>query len=318
MKTHLPSPRLELRMARLLSGLLLLLPALTSPLAAQTDPVEAVIVKAQVVEGPALADGQILLSSHSPDGPWVPCLDRTFPGPGVGPVLVRTTSLNPVEYFMSAAGHWFMDDFDDGYRRDWTLLYDPMFEDSLTLETRGGRLRITHGSEAAWYRSVVLGRTNLVFADFSLSIDIVDWEYSPEDQPNHLLVVLAARADAPHLGTLSYLGGVTLKSSSYPASIWIWEVQAGRFLVPYVSLPSVDQEHDYRLTFSGVGPRLEVQLFDLSDDPTRAVATVTATNATVLETGLVGFYAAQGMGGARLPLDVTVDNFVAAGTTPAP
>ena len=131
MNTHLPSPRLELRMARLLCGILLL-PALTSPLAAQSDPVEAVIVKAKVVASPTLADGQILLSAHSPDGPWIPCLDRTFPGAGVGPVLVRTTSLTPVQYFMSAAGHWFMDDFDDGYRRDWTLFYDPVFEDSLT------------------------------------------------------------------------------------------------------------------------------------------------------------------------------------------
>jgi hypothetical protein len=307
-------------MARLLCGILLL-PTLTSPLAAQSDPVEAVIVKAKVVESPALADGQILLSSHRPDGPWIPCLDRTFPGPGIGPVLVRTTSLNPVEYFMSAPGHWFMDDFDDGYRRDWTLKHDPVFEESLTLDTSGGRLRITYGSEPASARSVVLGRTNLVFADFSLSIDIVDWEYSPEGQPNHLLVGLVARGDAPHVGVRSYLGGVWLKSSFYPTGIWIWEVQSsgpGRFVVPHVSLPPIDQEHDYRLTFTGVGPRLEVQLFDLSDDPTRALATVTATNATVLEEGLVGFYAQQGTSGQRLPLDVTVDNFVAAGTTPAP
>jgi hypothetical protein len=163
-------------MARLLCGILLL-PALTSPLAAQSDPVEAVIVKAKVVASPALADGQILLSAHSPDGPWIPCLDRTFPGAGVGPVLVRNTSLNPVEYFMSAAGLWFMDDFDDGYRRDWTLFYDPVFEDSLKLDTSGGRLRITYGSEPAPDRSVNIARTNLVFADYSLSIDIVDWEY---------------------------------------------------------------------------------------------------------------------------------------------
>jgi hypothetical protein len=88
-------------------------------------------------------------------------------------------------------------------------------------------------------------------------------------------------------------------------------------MAPYVSLPPVNQEHAYRLTFSGVGSRLVVQLFDLSDSTTGSW-TVSVTSASVLE-GLVGFYAAQGTGGERLlPLDVALDNFVAAGTTPAP
>ena len=317
MKTPSQTPGSSFRtLGRL--GRLFLLPALALSLPAQTNGPEINIERAAaVISWPVSATNYIVLSSANPtNGPWYPCLDPIAYGPGTCQVAVRTTDHS--QYFKLAQGEWFMDDFEDGDLDGWTIVYaDPAAATNLTTEVTDGQLRI-HGTwpGSGLWRSVILHRTDLLLADFAMSIDILGWDESdPGDDP---CILLAARIDPNQVipqNVYAYSAGLAIRYYADPSRSALWFREStgtdAQVLGEFAPFEQTDPAKNYRLVFYGVGNRLTVELYDLTTG--QRIAEHTVTDDTLAD-GWLGFWVYEA--GPSGTVDFTLDNFVAVGTTP--
>jgi len=111
-----------------------------------------------------------------------------------------------------------------------------------------------------------------------------------------------------------YGGYVNMARQWNPESeLQIWEQtgDSSPSLCDFYKFPKTDPAKNYRLVFSGVGPELAIQLFDLTDGA--LVAMINVVDDTLTD-GWVGFYV--GVQGPSGTVDFWLDNFVAVGTTP--
>jgi hypothetical protein len=292
-------------------GWLLLVPALALSLHAQPS---LTIEDGAVITWPASATNYIVQWANTPEGPWIPCLDPIASGPGYCAMAVPC--IGECKYFRLAPGQRFEDDFEDGDLEGWTVAYaDPQATNNLSLVLTNGQLLI-HGlwPGSGLDRHVLFHRTNLVLADFAMSIDILGWDESDGgDIPN---IVLVGRLN-PSYVTLTnsywYGGGAGMRYSGdlTKSAMFLWK-QLG--VVGYggsSAFEKTDPAKDYRLVFSGTGFQFTVQSFDLSDGTLRAEYSGTDN---ILTGGWVGFYVVEhGLSGT---VGFWLDNFVAVGTTP--
>ena len=165
-------------------------------------------------------------------------------------------------------------------------------------------------------------------ADFASSIDILAWDKGPDESPNLLQVGLFARTDPsivedPPIVSLMYQGALNISDPWHlgDSGIWLWEFtglyllnEAQRIGEGLLNFPEMDPANDYRLVFYGVGDRLTVELYDLSNLK-NPLYTLTETDTSLTE-GYVGFYVRENRPGGAATIDVTLDNFVVTGTTP--
>jgi hypothetical protein len=316
MKTHTQICRNHFRsLSRL--GWLFLIPALTTTLPAQ--PIEPEMQIQCGGDGTALitchdaSNEWIVVSSSSLDGPWVPRLESVSPGSNTFQMTVTTP--HQCEYFRLARGLRFEDDFNDGDLAGWSLYYSyPPFENFVTLEPTNGQLRIsgTCAGCPSVARQVVFYRTNLVMADFAASIDVLGWDISPGSYAN-LTLVARVQPGPPSDYTPLYMGGLQVAppSTSGLSLLWVWEGGGAGVIGPGHFFPKIDPARDYRLVFCGVGRKLTVKLYDLTDG--HLVANYEVQDSTLTD-GWVGFFVQEtGPSGA---MDFTVDNFRVVGTTP--
>lgn len=302
---------------RLGAPLLVLVIASTLTALADEPPPLDIDHAAAVISWPASGKDYIVLSSATPDGPWIPCLDPVAQGPGVLQMAVHTTDHS--RYFKLAKGQRFMDDFDDGDLEGWTVGFSETgYEEAVTVETTGGKLRIHGACPECDAPNMGLYLTNLLLADFTVSVDILDWDISAG--PYNTGHALFARIDPDHVTPTrrnkAYMGGFLVTPSFAPSysALWIYEVTgptSEEQLGDITFFPPVSHTRDYRLVFTGVGSQLTLQLFDLTD------GSLVAENQAVDDTLTEGWVGIWGSGRTTKKIDITLDNFVAVGTTPS-
>jgi len=250
----------------------------------------------------------VVLSATDVAGPWEPCRNHVTEAAGNHHVAV--TASHQCMYFRLVEG--FYDDFEDGDLEGW-LLYclDPSFQSIVNLDVTNGHLRI-HGTWSGGRQTFCL-YTNLILSNCVVSMDLLDWADSGSNQ---LLSALLTRFEPGPVTTYRphYYGGCTVQAAdSLPlSSVWIakwW----GTYLTSGGEefFPKMDSANDYRLICRVVGGQRTVELYDLTDLST-PVKTVTATDPNPLAPGWPGIFANEK---GSVELDVTVDNFVAVGTT---
>jgi hypothetical protein len=163
---------------------------------------------------------------------------------------------------------------------------------------------------------VFFTRTNLMLADFAMSMDILAWDESGvEDRPN---IRFFARLDPNSViptDVYAYGGAAAMRWMDNPnqSAIWLTEFTGANHqpLGDYRLFQKTDPAKDYRLVFFGAGSVLTVQLFNLTDGS--PPLTYQFSDNTLTE-GWVGFMVWER--GPSGTLDFTLDNFVAVGTSP--
>ncbi len=162
----------------------------------------------------------------------------------------------------------------------------------------------------------------LIYTNFQVSIDVVDWDRSL--YPNNLgNICLAARGSglaAP--GQNGYLFSFQPNDINNDGTgvLYILSVSEGAIPVVEASLSSVPinvTNGQYRLVFNGAGALLTGSLFNLTN-LTQSIATIQATD-TTYPSGAVAIAAYDGafaLGLNPLPVDFTVNNFQAGPVTP--
>lgn len=177
-----------------------------------------------------------------------------------------------------------------------------------------GTLRIQSepGAADTWYReALVPPKSDTVFSDLVLSLDILDWD---TNLPN-LTVGLIARASERRWGARNYAGQITFGDSDLGGRAR-FEIARGRHLkkVSFVA----DPRRAYRLIFSVVGSDLHLNLFELNNLG-EAVKTLSLTDKVNVEPGFIGILVNTQSSYGKNPglgaYDVTVDNFVVTGIT---
>jgi len=211
------------------------------------------------------------------------------------------------------------DDFDDGDDAGWTH-YDPLFgygvggtgiwsfpAGAYRIQAIGSLLPEQAGPGRAG--SCIL---NADYAQFHLSVDLVDWDNN-EDQ----LFGLLARAGEFGLGsTDAYLFSYATRTGrNASGELEILRVANERSAKLAGHDVSLDTNRNYRFVFTGERDQLKAQVFDLADLST-PVATLTATDSTY-SSGAVGLIAYDNSPRGTNTADVTFDNFVANELFPA-
>jgi len=218
-----------------------------------------------------------------------------------------------------------VDDFEDGDISDWVISYaDPHAKTNLTVEVTDGQLHI-HGNWPGTNhdRQVYLCKTNLLPADFAMSIDILGWDESPEDLLN---VWLIARADLAYFheptNRASVHGGVSMTpfGSTTNSLVWLMKYWEHPTIPPTLFnsdlFEKIVSTKNYRLAFGGTGGYHGVLLYEiLADGTLRLIHGFQVPEDPFPRTqGWVGFGVNQD--GPSGTVDFTLDNFVAVGTVP--
>ncbi len=146
--------------------------------------------------------------------------------------------------------------------------------------------------------------SSTTYSDFSVSVDLVDWDNSLGQGVN-----LLARFKEPGLGT-----GDGYNFGYNVGTEWIYLNRIDdEVLVEIASdvLVTLDPLKDYRLVFTGDGPDLVGEVYDL-DNLNDALATISATDATYTQ-GFSGLFASGTLQVPTSAFDATFDNLTLSG-----
>jgi hypothetical protein len=267
------------------------------------------------------AQGQIAVGAETVEGPWIPLPEPIFKKGGQLCVAVPITFaehwLNPTEYFKLVPGGQLIDDF-SGDKEPWVACYHG--EGQFQYSYPEGAFRIQAPTPGSADRGVLgppLPVAEIpIFADFSMSIDILDWDERADFQSLGFAARSTVQSEWPpadgicESGGSSYLGGIILRRAQ-PAILWYF---LSTTLEEFRSQPfELDPDGVYRLAFSGVGNRLKVTLRDLGRSGWPVVAELPFIDGA-LSQGTIALWVNANYGQSRY--DITVDNFIVTGTTP--
>ena len=208
------------------------------------------------------------------------------------------------------------DDFNDGNDDGW-LRYQPIadFGAPGTWTFPNGAYRIqaavTGGPSTTGPSRAGSMRPDTTSTDFSVSVDLVDWDDS-HDQAIGLL----ARATQYNQGP-GALDGYAFTYHTGSDTIWL-TVATNEVPTNVLSAPvTLNPANDYRFVFTGQGPQLTGSVYALSNLAT-PLATVTITDATYTS-GELGIVVFDNTGGnSSLGADATWDNFAHPAVIPEP
>lgn len=301
-----------------------LLPAFIMSLAAQPvlTPMDNGVMWEASIVWPDTIQGYIAVSTTDADnGPWVPSLEPIAWGRGYCRLPVQAK--DSARFFRLAEGTWFMDDFDDGALDDgWTTyFFSPEFENNITLDPAGGRLRVSGNCGSCTSRSVYIIREGVLTADCNTSIDLLDWDDNPSNRQN-IFLVSRVEPGVITTNTAHYLGGVSPRFSENPEQsvLWMGTLIDGEFnyIGEWQPIPKILPSNDYRLVFSLVDRTGTLELYDLADLEAPLHTVVREyTGQFPVSSGWAGFAVSEN----NTPpgtLNVTVDNIATSATSPGP
>jgi hypothetical protein len=317
MKTN---PRIDSSYLKTLSrlGLILFTPLLATSLLAQPAGPELKIAHAGdrncVLTWPVTSQEYVVISSDFVDGRWRPLLDSVTEVSGTNHMTVSAT--DQTRYFKLAQGQRLVDDFEDGDLEGWTITSypDPVWQGIFQVEPTNGTLRIRGTCPSCTDRDVFLYRTNLMLADFSMSIDILGWDERAGDVPTLVMISRMDPSSVYPLPSWAYGAGLRTRGDSNPnvSAVYFIEFQGNtKSTGGWNSFAKMHTSVDYRFVVRGTGGSFNSYLVDLSTG--EKVVNNWISDPTLTE-GWVGFYVTEH--GSSGTLDFTLDNFVAVGTTP--
>jgi hypothetical protein len=196
------------------------------------------------------------------------------------------------------------DNFDDGTDQGWTH-YNPLagFGAGGSFTVSGGAYRIQAPPPP---NPTVVGpgragslRLDTNFADFFVSVDIVDWV----DTADQAFGILARTRDVGLGTTDGYAFFYVPVDRNFEMDRIDNEDTTS--IAPIIDL-TLDPERDYRLTFSGKGEEFTGEVFDLADLTTPLI-TMTGFDVTYAD-GVTGLVVADASSGGVFS-DATFDNF---------
>jgi hypothetical protein len=196
------------------------------------------------------------------------------------------------------------DNFNDGNDQGWTH-YDPLapFGAGGSFAVSGGTYRIQAPPPP---NPTVVGpgragslRLDTNFADFFISVDVVDWV----DTADQAFGIIARIRDAG-IGTTDGYGFIYVPVDRN-FEIDRFDNEDNTAISPFVDL-TLDPQRDYRFTFSGKGEEFTGEVFDLADLSTPLI-TVSAFDSTYAD-GVTGLLVADASSGGVFS-DATFDNF---------
>lgn len=212
-----------------------------------------------------------------------------------------------------------VDNFDDGNAVGWTQV-NPLGNASYTFPD-GNRYRIQAAispdpGTMGPARAGAL-RTDTTFADFTITVDLLDWDNSSS---THQAIGILARAGQIGAGTTDgYFLHYDPYGSSGHSRLWIDGLtDETPFVNNSVAMSPLDGAQDYRLEFIGAGSLLTGRLYALNNLAT-ALYEVTLSDPTYL-TGYAGLLVTdQGaLQTGNQSADATFDNFSAVAAIPEP
>ena len=213
--------------------------------------------------------------------------------------------------FGMARGAIVSDDFNDGNDQGWTH-FDPLapFAAGGTFTVPAGAYRI-QAPPSPDQGALGPGRAgslrfDATYADFFISVDVVDW-VDTADQAFGLL----SRIRETGLGTTDGYGFLYVPvDRNFEMERFDNEVDTRIGAIIDLTL---DPARDYRITFAGTGSSLTGEVFDLADLATPLIS-LTATDATYTN-GVAGLIVADASSGGVMS-DATFDNYYS--TVPEP
>jgi hypothetical protein len=245
----------------------------------------------------------VVVSAKSLPGLWTPLGQTISNLQGQSSMLIPC--VEPSQFFKLSPGWQFRDEFDGSHEPLRPFFFDPSDSAKHTFTYTNGTLRIQGASNTIdgmfYLQPQAFARTN--FADFHISVDVVDWQDHGTPQLIGLLARLTAAGDDAYIGELIWhfklTGNTVLNIFDGSDPNWV-EV-------------ALKPDKGYRLVFVGVKNRLACSLYELGEVPT-LVNSVSITN-NYFRSGRVGLFCSR----ANLTnglYDVTVDNFAMTGTKP--
>ncbi len=253
-------------------------------------------------------EDQVVVTADSlTNSVWTPLPEPVFKRNGRLCVIVETTGEE--QYFKLVPGTQFVDDF-DGSMEPWRSVFSNPSDATHWLITNvNNALRIQTLSPLARDEWILqIPGSDIVFGDFSASVDIVDWDTNVLGQ----IVSICARGwlDPTNLGsTHGQCAGLILnepvKGKCKP---FFWVSDTGVITGgPEIVLKPGAR---YRLCFSAVGSKLSLRLYNV-DNLNSPIAQVQMTHTTWSQ----GFVALHGRKWSD-SYAVTLDNFFVSGTKP--
>lgn len=223
------------------------------------DPPSLDIANSVLLSWPANTEKeQVVVGADSPTGPvWTPWPEPIFKRFGQMCMTVPTTATQ--QYFKLVPGTQFADDFSDcsgpfTNRSPWVPLFqDPGEEWVVT----NGVLQLKCNPPTGGTALCPLGTNEEAYLrDSYMSVDILDWVASATTKSGFSLNARARMVSTG--GATTYMGGLTHNHDGIPGKVrpWIWNgseyIRGTDFYLQDYPLP-------YRLQFSVVGPRLQLQ-----------------------------------------------------------
>ena len=258
---------------------------------------------------PRTLEGQIVVGSSSPEGPWTPWPEPIFKRHGTPCLAVPTTATQ--QYFQLTPGTQFSDDFSHSWgpftsRNPWTPWFgnpadasrfdftvtDGVFRIAAPGQPQDGQVMVFHPGPVA------------AVGDFWASVDLLDWASSQESA-----LGLAGRVQGGPTGVNNmYLGSVRMNPAAASGRLYFFN---GASDIPASSVFNVSRDSGYRLEFSAVGSELTLRLVTLAS-PSIVVAEGRLQDSKFAQGPVALWVNTRGTSGyAR-----TLDNFFVTGTKP--
>lgn len=212
-----------------------------------------------------------------------------------------------------------VDNFDDGNATGWTLA-NPLGNANYSFP--GGtsfRIQAPISPDPGTVGPARAGaiRTDTTLGDFTITVDLVDWDNSSS---THQAIGIIARAAQIGAGTTDgYFLHYDPYGSSGHSRLWIDGLtDETPFVNNSVAMSPLDPAQDYRLEFIGAGDLLTGRIYALNN-LTTVLYEVTLSDATYL-TGYAGLLVSdQGaLQTGNQSADATFDNFSAVAAVPEP
>lgn len=214
----------------------------------------------------------------------------------------------------------FHDNFDDGNIDDWTVFDAIGFATGSphgSVAFPDGAIQINSPEAldpALGAGAVILGRPDLVFTDFEMSVDVLS-----NDGDGGSLGVLSARAQSPFF---TYLLGISTAFQDDPITpensgktgFFMTRLQGAEQQPLADQFLEIAEDTKLRIVFRGEGSQLTGQLFDLSD-LSNPLATIAAED-DFYPSGFAELAAGAPTPFTDVAADITFDNFSLVATVP--
>jgi hypothetical protein len=267
---------------------------------------------------------QIVVGADAIESPWRPWPAPIYQQSGrwcmAAPITTAQQWIQPAQYFKLVPGTQSIDDFDPPRwpytsKGDWVPgFFEPEDPAQWSITYPDGVLRVrTLGTRQSEYLSLIPPGPAVSVRDFWMSVDILDLAVTHQDAGIALFArVMGDFSAYPRGATNGYLASLWPNwSGPNQAALTIWDYE--KTSAPS-AVPDFKPGTAYRLIFSGVGPRLSLELFDLESGQRKAELVVTDNSALASSQGAVGLTLQTGANTS--PCDLTLDNFFVTGTKP--